>query len=59
MRSDRNIDTLKLYIEKEGRDYQIANDGEQGIKTLPNCHPSLILPDIMLLNVVGTMSSEQ
>ncbi|MEM8723420.1 MAG: response regulator transcription factor [Cyanobacteria bacterium P01_G01_bin.39] len=52
-------DTLKLYIEKEGWDCQIANDGEQGIKTLQNCHPSLILLDIMLPDVDGFQICQQ
>lgn len=52
-------DTLKLYIEKEGWNCQIANDGEQGIEILQNCHPSLILLDIMLPDVDGFQICQQ
>ncbi|MEM8672871.1 MAG: response regulator transcription factor [Cyanobacteria bacterium P01_G01_bin.67] len=52
-------DSLKLYIEKEGWDCQITNDGEQGMKTLQNCHPNLILLDIMLPDVDGFQICQQ
>ncbi|MDJ0597102.1 MAG: response regulator transcription factor [Pleurocapsa sp. MO_226.B13] len=52
-------DTLKLYIEQEGWDCQIANDGEQGLIKLRHCHPNLILLDIMLPDVDGFQLCQQ
>ncbi len=39
---------LRLYVEKEGYDAIVANDGQQAIDAFKNLSPDLILLDIML-----------
>lgn len=46
---DINIcELLRLYIEKEGYDVVIANDGGQAITKFKTEHPNLVMLDIML-----------
>ncbi len=46
---DTNIcELLRLYLEKEGYDVTIANDGESAVKKFQEDSPSLVLLDIML-----------
>ena len=52
-------DTLRLYIEREGWDCQIATDGEQGMNQLRHCRPNLILLDIMLPDMDGFQICQQ
>ncbi|SFQ99414.1 response regulator transcription factor [Desulfoscipio geothermicus] len=39
---------LRLYLEKEGYQVEIAVDGEEALQKVPSRHPDLILLDIML-----------
>lgn len=41
-------ETLKLYIQHEGWNCAIANNGVQGIKMVKKYHPDLVMLDIML-----------
>ena len=51
---DTNIcELLRLYIEKEGFEASIANDGETALKMFDSVNPDLILLDIMLPGVSG------
>ena len=51
---DRNIcELLRLYIEKEGFETAIANDGKAAIRTFDAVDPDLILLDIMLPELDG------
>ena len=51
---DSNIcELLRLYIEKEGYETVVVNDGETAIATLPVQNPKLILLDIMLPKLDG------
>lgn len=51
---DSNIcELLRLYIEKEGFEASIANDGEAALKMFDSVHPDLILLDIMLPGLDG------
>lgn len=51
---DQNIcELLRLYIEKEGFETVLANDGEQALKLLEFEAPNLILLDIMLPKLDG------
>lgn len=46
---DRNIcELLRLYIEKEGYDIEIANDGREALAKFKEVQPDLIMLDIML-----------
>ena len=51
---DKNIcELLRLYIEKEGFDTCIANDGRQALKFFNSFSPDLVLLDIMLPELDG------
>ena len=51
---DQNIcELLRLYIEKEGFDVRIANDGRKALEIFEEYNPDLILLDIMLPNSTG------
>ena len=51
---DRNIaDLLRLYLEKEGMDCQVANDGLVGLEKFSQFQPDLMLLDIMLPGMDG------
>ena len=51
---DTNIcELLRLYIEKEGYEASIANDGETALQVFDTFHPDLILLDIMLPGLDG------
>ena len=51
---DQNIcELLRLYIEKEGFDVVIANDGRKAIELFDAENPDLILLDIMLPELDG------
>lgn len=46
---DKNIcELLRLYIEKEGFETRIANDGKEALDTFSAWNPDLVLLDIML-----------
>ena len=46
---DTNIcELLRLYIEKEGYEASIANDGETALKMFDSVNPDLVLLDVML-----------
>lgn len=51
---DKNIcELLRLYIEKEGYEAEIANDGETALDIFDACNPDLMLLDIMLPGLDG------
>lgn len=51
---DQNIcELLRLYIEKEGYEVAIANDGRQALRVFEETDPDLILLDIMLPELDG------
>lgn len=51
---DENIcELLRLYLEKEGYETVVANDGEQAVEAALKCSPDLILLDIMLPKLDG------
>ena len=51
---DRNIaDLLRLYLEKEGTECQVAGDGLVGLEKFHQLHPDLVLLDIMLPGLDG------
>lgn len=51
---DRNIaDLLRLYLEKEGYEVVIANDGLKGVELFKSSWPSLVLLDVMLPGMDG------
>lgn len=51
---DENIcELLRLYLEKEGFDTVVANDGEQAVSLAQKHSPDLILLDIMLPRLDG------
>ena len=51
---DTNIcELLRLYIEKEGYEASIANDGETALKMFDSVNPDLVLLDIMLPGLDG------
>ena len=51
---DNNIcELLRLYLEKDGFDTILANDGEQAISVFQKSQPDLILLDIMLPKLDG------
>ena len=46
---DRNIsDLIRMYLEKEGFEVRIANDGGKAVEEFEQRHPDLVLLDIML-----------
>ena len=51
---DQNIcELLRLYIEKEGFDVRIANDGRRALEIFEKYNPDLIMLDIMLPELDG------
>lgn len=51
---DQNIcELLRLYIEKEGYDTRIANDGKVALEVFDEYNPDLIMLDIMLPELDG------
>ena len=51
---DTNIcELLRLYIEKEGFEAAISNDGESALKKFDSFGPDLMLLDIMLPGLDG------
>ena len=51
---DTNIcELLRLYIEKEGYEASIANDGEDRLENVDSVNPDLVLLDIMLPGLDG------
>ena len=51
---DKNIcELLRLYMEKEGFETAIANDGEAALKLFDSAAPDLVLLDIMLPGLDG------
>lgn len=51
---DENIcELLRLYLEKDGFDTAVANDGEDALKSAEHYSPDLILLDIMLPKLDG------
>ena len=51
---DNNIcELLRLYIEKEGFDVEIANDGKSAISLFEKINPTLVMLDIMLPGLDG------
>ena len=51
---DRNIcELLRLYIEKEGFETAIANDGKAAVQMFDSVNPDLMLLDIMLPGASG------
>ncbi len=51
---DENIcELLRLYLEKDGFETVVANDGEQAVKYAAQYNPDLILLDIMLPGLDG------
>ena len=51
---DVNIaELLMLYLEKDGFDTVVANDGEQAVEYASKYSPDLILLDIMLPKLDG------
>ncbi len=51
---DTNIcELLRLYIEKEGFETVIANDGKVALEKFNECNPELVLLDIMLPELDG------
>ena len=51
---DENIcELLRLYLEKDGYETKVANDGEQAVKYAAAYSPDLILLDIMLPKLDG------
>ena len=47
------VDTIKLYIEREGMRCLTANNGTGGITIVHSCHPDLVVLDIMLPDING------
>ena len=51
---DTNIcELLRLYLEKDGYETVIANDGEQAVEQFQKHSPDLVLLDIMLPKLDG------
>ena len=51
---DENIcKVIKLYLEKEGLEIRIANDGKQGLDMFSSYSPDLVLLDIMMPGMDG------
>ena len=51
---DENIcKVIKLYLEKEGLEIRIANDGKQGLDLFSSYYPELVLLDIMMPGMDG------
>ena len=57
---DENIcELLRLYLEKDGFDTIVANDGEQAVEYAAKYSPDLILLDIMLPKITGLEVCQQ
>ena len=51
---DKNIaDLMRLYLEKESMDCQVANDGLVGLEKFQQFQPDLVMLDIMLPGMDG------
>ena len=51
---EQNIaELLRLYLEREGLETVIANDGERGVAEFERVRPDLVLLDIMLPGLDG------
>ncbi len=51
---DTNIcELLRIYLENEGFEVKIANDGAEGVTLFKSCDPDLVLLDIMLPRMDG------
>ncbi len=51
---DRNIcELLRLYVEKEGFEVRMANDGRSALETFDEMNPDLVMLDIMLPELDG------
>ena len=51
---DQNIcELLRLYLDKEGYQTQIAHDGETAIATFESWRPGLVLLDVMMPKMDG------
>ncbi|MGZ4113249.1 MAG: response regulator transcription factor, partial [Tumebacillaceae bacterium] len=44
---------MRLYLEKEGYEVQIAADGEQALELFERLHPNLVLLDLMIPKIDG------
>ena len=44
---------VKLYLEKEGMDVLVANDGKSGVDLFNTSSPQLVLLDIMMPGIDG------
>ena len=57
---DENIcKVIKLYLEKEGLEIRIANDGKQGLDMFSSYSPDLVLLDIMMPGMDGDVYKRQ
>ena len=62
---DENIcELLRLYLEKDGYETIVANDGEQAVKYATTMSPDLVLLDIMLpeedgLSILGKLQADE
>ncbi len=57
---DQNIcELLRLYIEKEGFEVRIANDGRKALEIFEEQNPDLIMLDIMLPELDGRRYAEK
>lgn len=51
---DKNIcELLRLYLEKEGYETELAYDGQQALEKFNACHPKLVLLDVMMPKIDG------
>ena len=51
---EKNIcELLRLYLEKEGYEVELAHDGEQAVQSVKNRKPALVLLDIMMPRMDG------
>ena len=50
---DENVKVVKLYLEKEGMDVLVANDGKSGVDLFNTSSPQLVLLDIMMPGMDG------
>ncbi|MGZ4031417.1 MAG: response regulator transcription factor [Tumebacillaceae bacterium] len=44
---------MRLYLEKEGYEVQIATDGEQALELFERLHPNLVVLDLMIPKIDG------